>query len=76
MQCAEAVRLERQLKQCQSAYEGLQRQLERGMGTLPRRQYFALSSQVDQAGEMAQQARSVLDAHVRQHSCKVKGASR
>ena len=72
MQCAEAIRLERRLKQCQSDFEGMRRQLERGVAILPRREYTALSSRVDEEWTELQQARTALDRHFREHSCLAK----
>ena len=76
MRCVAAVRLERQLKECQVAYENLRRRLEREMGTLSRRHYMDLTSSVDQAWNVVQQASAALEAHLREHSCLAAGASR
>ena len=76
MRCAEAVRLERQLRECQSAHEEVRQRLERGMGSLSRHDYSALSNPVDEARTAVEQARDALEGHGREHSCLAKNAAR
>ena len=76
VRCAEALRLERHLKQCQAVLDEMRRRLEREIGRLPRREYSALSERVDQAAQVVQQATVAIEAHLREHSCLAKGVAR
>ena len=74
MACSEAVRVEHQLTQAQSALEKAERQLEKRAGVASRREYQALSTAVEQASASIQNLQSALEQHLQEHSCSTKTA--
>ena len=68
--CPEARRLTRQYEDAVAAFKAKQAKLDANIGTLPRREYLALSRAVLEHRAAMPRARAELELHFLKHACK------